>query len=636
MPQTTELRFKQIIRWLAASIALVVGLLMPLGYFYTGYQYISRTLQLKTDITADEVSAFVFENPDIWVYQEHRLEGFLRKHYEEGIHNVMLFDTGGRLVMRIGEVHDSTLMSRSTRIMDMDKPVSSLTMQISLGSLYQRTFYVFLAGIFLGLLVYQTLYYLPLKALMSALSKLDQARTALEVEVLAKQSALDEANALGAKLHKMAMHDTLTDLPNRIMFNDRLNSALLHAERHNSMIAVVMMDLNHFKEVNDSLGHHAGDKLLIEVSRRLRAVIRKADTIARLGGDEFALLMEVGRLEDCEGIVNKILHVFRVPVVVPEYQLTINVGASCGIAVYPTHGDDGHRLLQRADVAMYAAKRASKGFAIYDLALDNSSPERLRLVNRLHQAIDNDELFLVYQPQLDLASAQVVSVEALLRWELPGKGLVPPVDFIPWAEGSSIIHPLTQWVLGRGLDALAQWLAMGLDLSLSVNVSGKNLQDAQFYHKVVEALARSGVEPQRLTLEITESAMIENLDNAKIILRDLRDKGVRLSIDDFGTGHASLIQLKHFTFHELKIDRSFVEDMLSDANDLAIVRAAIALSKSLGIRTVAEGIESQAVADLLQSLGCDYAQGFYFCKPLQSEDLLQWLGTQDNALLLDA
>ncbi len=431
-----------------------------------------------------------------------------------------------------------------------------------------------------------------------------------------------------ADSHRQAITDALTGLPNRRLFNDRAEQAVLRARRHGERIAVMIIDLDRFKEVNDTLGHHSGDVLLIEIARRLRRTVRESDTVARLGGDEFAVLVPgISDAAAAELVAEGLTKAISEPIVVEG--LSLDTEASIGIALYPDHGDDVAQLLQRADVAMYAAKEDHVGHGVYGPERDNYSPERLSLIGELRHAIERDELVLHYQPKIDLASAGFAGMEVLLRWQHPERGLLAPGDFIPFAEHTTLIKPLTLHVLDRALAQSRRWEDEGRVISVAVNVSARNLLDPEFAEDVAVRLERHGVPSDRLELEITETVLMANPARALEVLERLSAMGVSLSIDDFGAGYSSLNYLKRLPVNVLKIDKSFVLNMATNPADAMIVRSTVDLGRNLGLRVVAEGIEDQAVYDALRALGCDLGQGFHMSRPLPANELEDLLDAFD-------
>jgi diguanylate cyclase (GGDEF)-like protein len=392
------------------------------------------------------------------------------------------------------------------------------------------------------------------------------------------------------------------------------------------------MDLNRFKEINDTLGHHHGDIVLRETARRLKTTLRETDTIARLGGDEFAMLLP--HVPDPAAVVHvadKITAALRVPFIV--HGLTLDVGASIGVAFFPGHGRDVDTLIQRADVAMYLAKTAQTTYEIYAVEKDNYSPSRLALVGELRNAIEHDEFVVHYQPKVDLQSGKVQGVEALLRWDHPLRDLIPPDEFIPLAEHTGLIEPLTTFVLNESLRQLAEWRDQGLDLKVAVNLSTRSLLNMDFPEEVSRALKKWRVPPSSLQLEITEHTILTDPAKAGGILSTLSGMGVELSIDDFGTGYSSFVQLRRLPLTELKIDKSFVMNMHVDDNDAVIVQSLIELGRNLGLRVVAEGVESERVSNELTTLGCNYAQGFFTSRPMPPDEVVKWMNIMSGPTL---
>ena len=380
-----------------------------------------------------------------------------------------------------------------------------------------------------------------------------------------------------------------------------------------------MVDLDRFKDLNDTLGHHAGDLLLVNLGARLREAVGSRGLVARLGGDEFALLLPGAGLAQATDIGRRIGAALQAPFEIDGLEVVMD--ASIGAALCPDHGATADELLQRADVAMYQAKDARTGFQIYDPSRDRHSRERLQLIAELRHALERDELVLHYQPKVNLATGLVDGVEALVRWQHPVHGLRGPGAFLPHAEHTALMRPLTLHVLETALAQLAAWRADGLDLHIAVNLAVQNLLDLRTPGQIARALERHGLPPQALTLEVTESLMLHDPQRAGEVLADLAELGVDLALDDFGTGYSSLEHLKRLPVNELKIDKSFVMTMDRDPADRAIVASTAALGRSLGLRVVAEGVESRASASVLAAIGCDLAQGFYYSPPVPADQL---------------
>jgi diguanylate cyclase (GGDEF)-like protein len=432
-----------------------------------------------------------------------------------------------------------------------------------------------------------------------------------------------EREIAGEVLRRQALHDGLTGLPNRTLLNDRLHQALAHSRRTGDPVALLVMDLDQFKEVNDALGHDHGDRLLVEMSRRLQGVLRDVDTIARLGGDEFAVLVtDAADERSAVAVARRVRAALEQPFRLGG--ISLQTDASIGVALHPRHAHDAETLTRRADVAMYTAKRSGRGIALYDPDLDRSSVVRLALLGELRAAIATDELHLEFQPAVDLRTGEARGAEALVRWTHPVHGRVPPSELVELAEVSGLIQPLTRWVLRRAVAQARWWLDAGLDLTVAVNLSVRNLYDPELVPWVSHLLEDHRLPPDRLAVEITETRLMDDPAVALEVLGRLKALGVSTSVDDFGTGYSSLAYLKHLPLDELKVDRSFVIAMAHDDNDLTIVRSTIDLSHNLGLEVVAEGVEDAATLRALAGLGCDRAQGYLISPPLTGQALAGW------------
>jgi diguanylate cyclase (GGDEF)-like protein/PAS domain S-box-containing protein len=432
---------------------------------------------------------------------------------------------------------------------------------------------------------------------------------------------ITQHKAFEEQLKHQAFHDALTGLPNRSLFYDRLEQTMRAAHRDDAPMALLLLDLDRFKQVNDSLGHHAGDMLLLEFAARLERTLRDSDTVARLGGDEFAIILPTVDQFQTDAIVEKIQTALRLPLILEGHR--IDVESSVGVALYPAHGNDSTTLLRRADVAMYTAKRSGEGHRTYDPSLDLNSSLHLNLVADLRAAIDHDELVLHYQPKVNVRTGAAEHMEALVRWQHPDHGLIPPSEFIALAEETGLIEPLTLWVLKTALAQCAEWQRIGLGLSVAVNLSARNLPDPRLPDTIAWLLRSAGVKASMLILEITESSLMGQPDEALKVLTRLHAMGVKISIDDFGTGYSSLAYLKQLPVDEIKIDRSFVLGM--SQNGTVIVRSVIELGRNLGLEVTAEGVEDEEMLDKLARMGCGTAQGFYFSRPLPASDITAWM-----------
>ncbi|MGH8671065.1 MAG: bifunctional diguanylate cyclase/phosphodiesterase [Burkholderiales bacterium] len=427
-------------------------------------------------------------------------------------------------------------------------------------------------------------------------------------------------------LHFLANHDALTELPNRTLFNERLVHALCQAQRYNKSNAVLFIDLDRFKVINDTLGHQAGDSLLQHTARRLLSCLRESDTVARVGGDEFTVLIEdFPDLQTLVGMVRKLLTSLSAPFSLDGREMYIT--ASVGISTYPADGSDAPTLLKKADIAMYRAKDAGRNnYQFYSERINVHTLARLELENSLRRAVQRQEFSLQFQPKLDLFSGGVNGVEALVRWHHPELGVVPPGDFIPLAEETGLIVPIGEWVLRTACAQNRAWQDAGLPpLRIAVNLSARQFRQENLLAMVWRVLEETRMEAQWLELEITESMVMQNVDETGQILQQLKTMGVHIAIDDFGTGYSSLSYLKRFPIHTLKIDRSFVQDLPDDVDDAVLTRAMIAMAHMLKLRLVAEGVETKAQLDFLREHLCDEMQGYYFSTPLSAEDLEQLL-----------
>ncbi|MFK7916716.1 MAG: putative bifunctional diguanylate cyclase/phosphodiesterase [Ilumatobacter sp.] len=441
---------------------------------------------------------------------------------------------------------------------------------------------------------------------------------------LADQFAVSIRNGLlHASLEHAALRDPLTGDANRTAFEQRLMAML--GRRRRGVLAVMMLDLNRFKEVNDTLGHHVGDQVLLEFSRRVREVLTNDDTVARFGGDEFALLLRRDNFDEVRAVAEAVLSRSHQPMQLDGCAAVVT--ASIGISVIGENETDASGVLRRADIAMYAAKNERVGIEVYRDEIDRRTPARLSLLGDLRTSIENNEIDVHFQPKIDLATSTVIGAEALVRWTHPERGFVPPDEFIGVAEESGLIRLITDLVLGKAIRRAKEWRDHGYDLNVAVNLSALDLHDDQLASRIAHQLSINGLEPSQLTLEITESSLMVDSVRTMGTIESLDLLGVRLSLDDFGTGYSSLSYLRKLPVYELKIDRSFVSELLVNASDDVIVRSTVDLGHNLGLRVVAEGIENAQVQEHLAALGCDIGQGYGIARPLAPEQFSQWLET---------
>jgi diguanylate cyclase (GGDEF)-like protein len=438
--------------------------------------------------------------------------------------------------------------------------------------------------------------------------------TGIAEDITARKEAED-------KLLFLAHHDTLTSLPNRALYQDRLQQAVVQARRARYNVAVVFLDLDHFKLINDTLGHAAGDRLLHQVGLRLKGALRAVDTVGRLGGDEFALVLsELCGPADAEAAVQKLLLRLQEPFDMEGHEVFVT--ASAGISLYPSDSEQPDALVKYADTAMYRAKELGRtNFQFYNAEMNAKAVERMTLEGQLRRALERGEFALHYQPKVCFRTGAVTGVEALLRWNHPELGMVSPARFISILEDNGLIVPVGEWVLSEVCTQINAWQECGMPISVALNLSGRQLQHKDLERSFNRILLETEVDPHQIELEITESVLMRDAQHAGQVLARLKDLGMRLAIDDFGTGYSSLNYLKRFPLDALKIDRTFVQDLITDADDVAIVEAIVALARTLRLTTIAEGIEGMSQFALLRALGCDEYQGYHFSRPVPADQI---------------
>ncbi len=443
---------------------------------------------------------------------------------------------------------------------------------------------------------------------------------------LAIAADITARKAAEAKIEFLAYRDVLTGLPNRQLLLDRFGQALAHAERTRSKVALLFLDLDNFKTINDSLGHAAGDTLLREIAQRLGECVRETDTISRQGGDEFLIVLSnLSGTDVIPSVLLKMRERLQTPFVVDGHELTTS--ASIGVALYPDDGRDFDTLLKKADTAMYRAKDAGRNhYRFFDEQMNVEAVEHLRIKSGLRRALARGEFVLHYQPQFELAGGHVIGVEALLRWQHPEEGLIPPGRFIAVAEDSGLIVPIGEWVIQEACRQAMAWRSAGLPpLVMAVNLSAVQFRRGEIEQTIARALQSSGFAPQLLELELTESILIQDTESVLGSVRQLKQLGVKLSIDDFGTGYSSLSYLKRFDVDKLKIDQSFIRDLARDPDDAAIVRAIVQMGASLNLRTIAEGVEDAATLAFLRGIACDEAQGYHLSRPMEAQAFARFM-----------
>jgi diguanylate cyclase (GGDEF)-like protein len=428
------------------------------------------------------------------------------------------------------------------------------------------------------------------------------------------------------QLEHVAHYDVLTDLPNRVLLADRLSHAIALCQRREQSLGVAFMDLDGFKEVNDNYGHNVGDELLITVSQRMKAALREGDTLARIGGDEFiAVMVDLDSIEEITPILERLLQAASDPVTIGND--VMQVSASIGVTLYPQDGSDADQLIRHADQAMYGAKQTGKNrYRLFDTALANASKVQLESISDIRSALYSREFVLYYQPKVNMRTGAVIGVEALIRWQHPERGLVPPLEFLPVIEGQAISLDLGEWVISSSLSQISQWQSIGINLPISVNISGYQLQQGNFAIRVAALLAaHPEVNPNCLELEILETSALHDISKVSATMNACHKLGVRFALDDFGTGYSSLTHLRRLPAQLIKIDQSFVSDMLEDTDDCAIVEGVIGLARAFRRDVIAEGVESIAHGLALLQLGCELAQGYGIARPMPGADIPQWV-----------
>jgi diguanylate cyclase (GGDEF)-like protein/PAS domain S-box-containing protein len=436
---------------------------------------------------------------------------------------------------------------------------------------------------------------------------------------------ITERKQVEEKLKRVAHYDLLTNLPNRVLLAGNLRQSMVQCQRRNRSLAVAFLDLDGFKTVNDVHGHGVGDELLVSVSQRMKAALREGDTLARIGGDEFiAVMIDLEKIEDSETILERLLMAAAEPVTVGD--AVIQVSASIGVTLYPQDGIDADQLIRHADQAMYIAKQAGKNrYHLFDTAQDNELKMQREGIGDIRSALDRREFVLHYQPKVNMNTGEVVGVEALIRWQHPERGLVPPLAFLPGIEGHAISLELGEWVIDTALSQITQWRNIGLKIPISVNISPYQLQQANFTTRLAALLAaHPEVKPHYLELEILETGAFSDIDQVSATMKACHDLGVHFALDDFGTGYSSLTQLRRLPAHLIKIDQSFVRDMLKDADDLAIIEGVVGLAKALKREVIAEGVETIDHGVALLKLGCELAQGYGIARPMPADDIPKW------------
>lgn len=601
---------KNILALIAGLAAGAVAVLVPATVYVAESKSVRSILQTEVEINARLVSGIVNASPELWRVQTLRLEELLSRRATDRTPEVrMITDLDGHVVAEVGDPLESPFVSEQRPIFDAGETVGYLTIARSARPLLLRTGnYALLCGAF-GCLIFLVLKIMPLRALQRAQGKL---------------------------VHQ-ATHDSLTGLPNRALFLDRLDQAMDRARRTERTLGVMFVDLDNFKDINDSLGHHAGDVVLRETAARMSAQLSRrnqergrrsmdgAYTLARLGGDEFTVIVEsAGTVADVEALGESFLDALSMPIHFGGTDLFIS--ASIGVVLFGPNEVDRSTLLRQADLAMYKAKESGRNrLSFFDETLNESVQKRVSLDNELRGALERSEFRVFYQPKIDLDSGQVAGLEALIRWQRPS-GLVSPDQFISALERNRLIIPVGAWVMETACEQLAAWDRMGVRAgSMAVNLSARQFRDPELVSRIRKILEQTGIAPQRLELELTESLLMDDDALSRRLLDELAQTGVSVAIDDFGTGHSSLAYLKRFKVSTLKIDRAFVQGVPDDAADCAIASAIVELAHGMNLAVVCEGIEAWEQAEFMRRLGCDTVQGFLLAHPMPADLTTEWL-----------
>lgn len=600
--QQSDERVTRLINVIAIAVALVVGIATPGMYFLANLEHQKGEIHAFAHIRASLVTNAINKNPAMWRFEEHKLLAMVEDHPRNEKYPTLyrVLDADRNTIVKSSDVVlPWPIISYRIKLYDSTRQVGLYSVERTLHCILIDTLWVACASLLLALIIAIPLRTLPLRALRKSQQRL---------------------------VH-MAHHDVLTGLPNRSLLNDRLNQAILYAQRYNRCVTLVFIDLDNFKTINDSLGHDVGDELLKQIAERMQRTVRRTDTVVRLGGDEFVIILfdQPDKSESITGVLQKIREVVSQPLSIDNHMLWVT--CSMGLATYPDDGKDMVTLLKNADAAMYQAKALGRNnFQFYTAEMNSKLKERIFLQEGMLNALANSEFMLMYQPQVLARTGEIIGVETLLRWKHPELGMIPPASFIPLAEENGMIVPIGQWVLRTACRQNKAWQDLGMrSIRVSVNVSARQFKETNWVATVADALKESGLDPQYLELEITESLIMENLDRAIEVMGEFQKMGVQLSIDDFGTGYSSLSSLKNFPVARLKIDQSFIRSLPDNDDDRSIAMAVIALGHRLNLKVVAEGVETEQQRSFLENNDCDEMQGYHFSKPVPADDIERML-----------
>ncbi|HEX8947872.1 MAG TPA: EAL domain-containing protein [Dissulfurispiraceae bacterium] len=634
-----------IVTWLVALIVCVITVIVPIGYFLVSYEHLMGGLETEAEIKARIITQIISANPEMWQFEQVRLKEYLSHRPAKMIAETRrIFNIDNEVVAESADPLPPPVMARSVDLFDSGFVVGRLEVSRSLRPLLIRAFLTggFMAA--LGATAFFILRIMPIRAIRRAEGELRENREHLERTVAARTADLTRANEqlmheirermqMETAVRHQANHDYLTGLPNRRSLLSSLSSEIMQAQGSRKRMALMYMDLDRFKGVNDMLGHFAGDLLLKKVAERLGGCIGESDIVARIGGDEFNILLtDIGPNEEAAYVAQEIIACMARPFKIRGRELSIS--SSIGISIYPVDGESAGALMMNADTAMYHAKKQGRNtFQFYSSVMSAKTSEQMFFENSLFQAIARGELVLYYQPQIDTTTDTISCAEALVRWIHPERGLLSPRRFIPVAEETGFIVPLDSWVLRTACAQAAAWLEKGYPPHrIAVNLSSRLLQKPELADMIAGILHDTGLEPKWLEIEITESTAMQNMEATISNLVSLRRMGITLAIDDFGTGYSSLSYLSKLSVDKIKLDRSFIREITESPDDLEIVKAIIAMARKLKLRVVGEGVENEEQFEYLRLHGCDELQGYYFSRPLPEEEFEKLLSSRNKPI----
>ncbi len=636
-------RQSRIIAWLTVLVIFGIVVVSPIAYFLVSYNYLMGVLETEADINAILITQMINANPEFWEFEHVRLNELLSRRLTEYPESRRLFNHQNMVVAESVTKLNPPVIRRSHEVFDSGLAAGRVEISRSLIPLIKKSGFLAMASLSAGFALFMILYKLPIRTIQRAEEELTKAYDELEIKAAELDKTNEELKNEIAERKKsenqirlLAYHDSLTGLPNRTFLKELLNRAMVHAQRYETMGALLYFDLDDFKRINDTLGHDAGDRLLQVVAERITGILRKSDIIARstdgdavisrLGGDEFVILLEdINKLIDVGRVANRILKGFSKPFELRGH--SVFVTASMGVCIYPSSGEDVETLLKNADTAMYHAKAQGKNnYQFYSEALNAKAIEVLNMERDLRRAIEQEEFLLYYQPKLDASSKNIVGMEALIRWNHKERGMISPAEFIPLAEDTGLIVTIGERVLFAACLQANAWRMAGFkNANISVNLSARQFDQKNLLDVIEQTLRTTGLPPQNLELEITESTVMRKPEEVIVILHKLKTTGIQISVDDFGTGYSSLNYLRRLPLDYLKIDRSFVVHVTTHPADAAVVRGIIALAHSLKLKVIAEGVETEEQFEFLRSVECDVVQGYLFSRPLPAEQFSKLL-----------